>query len=447
MLICQVEDVSERQRLHDQLEYLTDHDLLTGLFNRRRFEQELERETARSSRDPQGGAVLMIDLDGFKAINDEFGHAAGDRLLRGIAASLAERVRASDLLARLSGDEFAVLLPGASRAGAELVARELLGVVARHVVVLGAERAHVTASIGMTLLEGVGEVELLALADAAMYAAKAAGRNQLVVYDPHGEQHDLTGRFREAAQLRRALREERFVLYCQPICALPDQAVAQYELLIRMRGSAPGELIAPNAFLYAAERFGLIADIDAWVVTRAAELIATQAREGRRIVLSVNLSGRSIGNSALAAHIDQVLADTQIDPGCLVFEITETAAIANIETARAFTEHLRRRGCRFALDDFGAGFASFYYLKALPFDFIKIDGNFVQGLTTSATDQLVIVAIVSVARGMDKTTIAEHVADQATSELLAANGVDLVQGFHVGAPRPVEEVLIELSPG
>ncbi len=440
-LICQVEDVTERRRLQDELEFFVDHDVLTGLLNRRRFELELDREIARCARRPQGGAVLMLDLDGFKAVNDEFGHAAGDRLLRGIAASLAERTRQSDVLARLSGDEFAVLLPGASREAAEQVAHDLLGVVERHVVVLGAERAQVTASIGVALLDGVGEHELLALADAAMYAAKDAGRNRLVVFDPHADRQHVTGRLSEAAQLRRALREQRFVLHGQPICVLPDLAVAQYELLIRMRGTQAGQLVAPNAFLYAAERFGLIADIDSWVVSQAAGLIAEQAARGRRVALSVNLSGRSIGNPALAAHINHVLDDTAIDPALLVFEITETAAIANVETARAFTEQLRRRGCRFALDDFGAGFASFYYLKALPFDFIKIDGTFVQGLSTSRTDRLVIEAIVAVARGMHKVTVAEHVADQATCDLLAASGVDLVQGFHLGRPGPIDAAL------
>jgi EAL domain-containing protein (putative c-di-GMP-specific phosphodiesterase class I) len=274
-----------------------------------------------------------------------------------------------------------------------------------------------------------------------MYAAKAAGRNGLVVLDPRTDRQRVTARVSEAAGLRRALREQRFVLHGQPICALPDLAVAQFELLIRMQGPAPGQLVAPNAFLYAAERFGLIADIDAWVVTQAARLIADRAARGRRVVLSVNLSGRSIGHPALAAHINQVLDETGIDPALLVFEITETAAIADVEMARAFAEQLRRRGCRFALDDFGSGFASFLSLKALPFDVIKIDGTFVQGMTTSRTDRLVVEAIVAIARGLDKLTVAEHVADQATSDLLAASGVDLVQGFHVGRPGPIDAAL------
>lgn len=299
-----------------------------------------------------------------------------------------------------------------------------------------------TASIGVALLDGLDDLELLALADAAMYSAKASGRNRFIVFDPNEENPLNADRFAEANQLRRALREGSFVLYCQPICSLADRHVEQYELLIRMRGESPGTLIAPNAFLYAAERFGLISEIDAWVVAQAIELIAEQDRRGHRVVLAVNLSGRSIGDPALASHIDALLDESGIEPSCLVLELTETAAIANVETARAFIERLRRRGCSFALDDFGAGFAS-YYLKTLPFDYIKIDGNFVQGLTTSLTDRLVIAAIVDVARGMGKQTIAEFVADQSTSDLLQASGVDYAQGFHIAVPRPVDDVLGE----
>ena len=214
-----------------------------------------------------------------------------------------------------------------------------------------------------------------------------------------------------------------------------------YELLIRMRDESSGTLIAPNAFLYAAERFKLISEIDSWVVTEAVNLIATAARQGRRIVLCVNLSGRSIGDPAVDAHIEQALSESGIDPFCLVFEVTETAAIGNIEAAVAFSQRLLRRGCRFALDDFGAGFALFYHLKRLPFDFLKIDGDFVRGLPGHAVDQLVVNAIVAIARGMGKQTIAEFVTAKEIGDLLLASGVDHAQGYHFGRLRPVDEVL------
>jgi EAL domain-containing protein (putative c-di-GMP-specific phosphodiesterase class I) len=206
-----------------------------------------------------------------------------------------------------------------------------------------------------------------------------------------------------------------------------------------MRGESEGELIPPSAFLYAAERFGLIASIDTWVVSEAVALIHQQQQRGIRITLAVNLSGRSIGDPGLAAHIDRELDESGIDPSSLIFELTETAAISNIETARRFSLHLNQRGCGLALDDFGAGCASFHYLKSLPFDYIKIDGGFIRGLTEQPIDRLVVSAIVTIAKGMGKQTIAEFVGDQATSDLLKEHGVDYAQGFHIGRPQSVAD--------
>jgi diguanylate cyclase (GGDEF)-like protein/PAS domain S-box-containing protein len=444
-LTYQFQDISERRELEGRLRYLVDHDLLTGLFNRNRFEQELTGQVQRHRRFHEGGAVLMIDLDGFKAVNDRFGHGVGDELLRAISASLRQRSRETDVLARLGGDEFAILLPAADRKTVDVVAAEVVGLVNRHVSVLADERARVTASVGVALFDNLSEGEMLALADAAMYAAKDSGGDRFVVFDPHDPRPPQSRQAGEASRLRRALAEERFVLHCQPVWNLAEHRIEMYELLIRMRDETGDRLIAPNTFLYAAERFGLITAIDTWVVSQAVRLIAAQAREGRRHVLSVNLSGRSIGDPAVDAHIDRELRDSGIDPSCLVFELTETAAIGNIEAAIAFSQRLQSRGCRFALDDFGAGFASFYYLKRLPFDFLKIDGDFVRGLPGHAIDQLVISAIVTIARGMGKQTIAEFVTGQETGDLLKATGVDHVQGYHIGRPAPVEEVLAARS--
>ena len=443
-LIYQLQDISERRELEGRLRYMVDYDLLTGLFNRHRFEAELKRQIQRHRRTGEGGAVLMIDLDGFKTVNDQFGHAVGDELLRGLCANLRERSRETDVLARLSGDEFAVLLPGADRRTADVVAAQIVGMVRRQVTVLGSERAHVTASVGAALLGGLDDGELFALADAAMYAAKDSGGDRFVVFEPNDPRPPRSRQAGEANRLRLALAEKRFVLHGQPVLNLAEQRVETCELLIRMRSENGGELISPNAFLYAAERFGLIASIDSWVVSRAVDLIAEQARKGRRVVLNVNISGRSIADPAVDAHIERELYESGIDPACLVFEVTETAAIGNIEAAVAFSQRLQHRGCRFALDDFGAGFASFYYLKRLPFDFLKIDGDFVRGLPESGVDQLVISAIVTIARGMGKQTIAEFVTDQETSDLLLASGVEFAQGFHIGRPAPVEEILAAL---
>ena len=209
-------------------------------------------------------------------------------------------------------------------------------------------------------------------------------------------------------------------------------------MLLRLR-TDDGRLLPPSAFLYVAERFGTILAIDSWVVQQAVALIARQAKAGRSLTLNVNISAKSIGNPQLVAVIDRALADARIDPACLVFELTETAAIGNIEQAKKFTTELRSRGCRFALDDFGSGFGSFYYLKHLPFDYFKIDGDFIRGFGANTIDQLVVEAIVGIARGMGKKTVAEFVTDQDMTDRLRRSGIDYAQGFHIGVPRPIVE--------
>ncbi len=296
-LIYQVQDISEGRSIAGRLEHLIDHDFLTGLFNRRRFEQELELQVARQRRFASTAAIVMFDLDGFKAVNDQFGHAVGDELLSGLAAALRIRCRETDVLARLGGDEFAILLPNTDLAQAEIVAADVIALVRRHRVALGSKVAQVTASVGVALFDDLDHVQLVALVDAAMYSAKEAGGDRFVVFTA-SDQASVSRSVGEAHRLRRALRDDRFVLHCQPVWNLGQGRVDHHELLIRMRGEAPGELIAPTAFLYAAERFGLIVAIDIWVVSQAVAMIAEQQRHGNRIVLAVNLSGRSIGDPA-----------------------------------------------------------------------------------------------------------------------------------------------------
>ena len=440
--VKQVQDISERKELAARLEYLIDHDFLTGLYNRRRFQQELSHEAERVSRYGGNGAVLMIDLDHFKDVNDAFGHKAGDDLLKGVAGALKHRVRQTDLVARVGGDEFAMLLPEADADQAQIVADGIVKALSREVAVLGERSIHVTASVGVALFDGLGAAELLEFADLAMYDAKQEGRNRVAVYSPGGGHREkVSARLAEVEHIRNALKEERLLLYCQPIVDLKRDAVCQYELLLRLRTDGRDEPLLPASFLYVAERFGLIQEIDCWVARQAVALIAEQASAGRKLVLHVNLSGKSIGDPRVASLIEQAIGAAAIDPGCLVFELTETAAIANIEEAKSFAHRLHARGCRFALDDFGAGFGSFYYLKTLPFDYFKIDGEFIRDVVGSSMDQLVVAAIVGIARGMGKKTIAEFVADDETARLLERFGVDYAQGYHVARPGPVSEVL------
>jgi diguanylate cyclase (GGDEF)-like protein/PAS domain S-box-containing protein len=440
--VSQVQDISERKALASRLEYLLDHDFLTGLFNRRRFQQELAHEAERVSRYGGNGAVLMIDLDNFKDVNDGFGHKAGDDLLKGIAGALKHRMRRTDVAARVGGDEFAMLLPETDADQAVIVARGIVKALGRQVAVLGEQSIHVTASVGIALFNDLSAAEVLEFADLAMYEAKQAGRNRVAMYRPGGAHREVvSARLLEAELIRNALEEERLLLYCQPILDLNRNQVCQYELLLRLRTDDGGEPLAPSSFLYVAERFGLIQQFDCWVARKAIELIAEHARAGRRLVLHVNLSGKSIGDSSVAALTEEAIEAAGIDPACLIFELTETAAIANIEEARAFAYRLRARGCQFALDDFGAGFGSFYYLKTLPFDYFKIDGDFIRDVVSSPMDQLVVDAIVGIAKGMGKKTIAEFVGDDATARLLHTSGVDYAQGYHIGKPLPVSEVL------
>lgn len=440
--IEQVQDISERKELERRLEDLVDHDFLTGLFNRRRFEQELAHEVRVSARYGTPGALLLIDLDNFKDVNDEFGHKAGDDLLKTVAQALRHRVRETDVLARVGGDEFAAILSRTDPEDARMVADGIVKVLRRQTAMLGQQVIHTTASVGIAMFDGLTDSEVLATADLAMYEAKEAGRNRFSLYVPGSDvKKRLSKRFGEAEQIRHAIEEDGLILYCQPIVDLDQNSIKQYELLLRLRDSKDDKPLPPSAFLYTAERFGLIQAIDSWVVRQAIALIAEQARCSRPVILNINLSGKSICDPRFAAATEAILAESGIDPASLVFELTETAAIANLREATTFAHRLRQQGCQFALDDFGAGFGSFYYLKHLPFDFLKIDGDFVRDFAASPVDRLVVRAIVEIAEGMGKKTIAECVENTNVAGLLRETGVNYAQGYHLGRPLPVREAL------
>lgn len=439
-VLSQVQDISDRRKKASRLEYLIDHDFLTGLFNRRHFQQEVVREADRMSRQEARSAVLMIDLDNFKRVNDSLGHRAGDDLLKSVAGALRQRRRDTDILARVGGDEFAMLLPDADADQAHGMAEGIVKTISREVAVLNKQAIPMTASVGIALFDGSPALAVLELADLAMYEAKEAGRNRVAAYRPGITRPGQVSRRTEVELIRSAIAEDRMVLYCQPILDLKTRQVSQYELLVRLHAEE-SEPLLPSSFLYVAERFNLIQEIDCWVASKAVQLIAEYGRAGVRLVLHVNLSGKSMGDPSVAAFIEQAMADARVDPACLVFELTETAAITNIDDAKTFADRVRVRGSRLALDDFGSGFGSFSYLKGLPFDYVKIDGDFIHGLMGSPMDRLVVEAIVGIARGMGKKTIAEFVPNQDTCRLLERCGVDYAQGHHVGRARPLREVL------
>ncbi|MEA2294853.1 MAG: hypothetical protein QOE86_2492 [Solirubrobacteraceae bacterium] len=437
--VAQIQDVTERRRFERELEHLASHDPLTGVLNRRRFEEELERALAGVRRHRRPAALVTLDLDNFKHVNDTYGNPAGDDLLRAVALALRERVRATDAVGRLGGDEFGIVLAGTGEVEAEEVAKGLLEAFRSRVGVEVGERiVRVTASAGVRQLAPEGTMsatELLGEADMALYEAKERGRDRLAVA---GQIHDVPrvvhhGRWRE--RIRDALATDGFVLHEQPILRLADGQVDRAELLIRMIG-AGGEAIPPAAFLPVAERYDHIRDIDRWVVSHAVALLALRQAQGSAIGASINLSGPSIGDASVVDFILAEIANAGVDPSSLMFEVTETTAIGNLDRARVLAQQLSELGCDFALDDFGAGFGSFAYLKHLPLDVIKIDGEFIRSLTRSTQDQVTVRAIVDIAKGLGKQTVAEFVEDAATLELLRRLGVDAAQGYHIGRPRP-----------
>ncbi len=432
--IAVVRDVTERKRLEQELEQAADHDALTGLLNRSRLERELEAAIENVERSRSVAVLLVLDLDRIRDINDSLGPGVGDELISGVAAAIAERIRPTDTLARLDGDEFALILSRTDGAGAEVLAEELLTLVREFALERDGRTVRTTASVGIAPITTGSDTaqSLLAAADVALNEAKEAGRDRVGVYTPDSHRR-ASERHTWSERIRRALEHDQFTLHAQPILDLRTGRTTHAELLIRMDDD--GTLIAPGEFLPTAERTGSITAIDRWVIREAARLAAAQP-DG---LLELNLSARSLADLELPKYIEQELDRAGADPSSLIFEITETAAIANLASAATLAEQLTSLGCRFALDDFGVGFGSFYYLKRLPLHYIKIDGDFIQSLTRSQTDQHVTKAIVDVAQGMGLKTIAEFVEDAETLELLRTYGVDYAQGFHIGRPAQIEE--------
>ncbi|HSC03831.1 MAG TPA: EAL domain-containing protein, partial [Solirubrobacteraceae bacterium] len=385
-----------------------------------------------------------IDVDNFKGINDSAGHAAGDAVLTHVARVLTERSRASDVVARLGGDEFAVLLSAVGEREARTAAEHLLAEIRSSPAAYGGKPFRVTGSIGVATFESDDATagEVMVNADLAMYAAKTSGRDRVVVYTPsEARKARAMAKLTWSQRIQDALNHDRFVLHLQPILELASGQIKHGELLLRMKGDR-GKLIAPGAFLPAAERFGLIHAIDRWVVQRAIQLMAETNGSGPRV--GINLSGESIvGDPLLLEMIEQELERTAIDPSKLIFEVTETAAIANMPEATEFAQGLTSLGCSLALDDFGTGFGSFYYLKHLPVSYVKLDGEFIQNLPRSEVDEHMVKAIVGVSQALGIKTVAESVADEETIGLLHKHRVDYAQGFYVGKPAPLGVALAE----
>jgi len=429
-------NVTERKSFESQLQFLADHDPLTGLFNRRRFVQELDLEIKLMRRDGHPSSLLMLDVDGLKQVNDAMGHQAGDALVRQTAEVLRDRLRGTDSVGRLGGDEFAVLLRGSRVNEAAAVAQVLLDRFRGREQVASAEPIRPTISIGLTSLRRnfTGADEAIGAADRAMYEAKRTGGDRVAMYSrrlpPRTE-----GRGSWADQIRDALDEDRIVLYRQPIIHLASREVHRHEVLIRMR-SPEGDVLPPEAFLPDAERFDLVQELDRRAAHQAVSLIAAESN-GEPLRLEVNVAAKTIEDPEFTEALADALREEGVDPANLILEVSEQVAVSDLKRARAFAERVAELGCGFALDNFGSGFGSFFYLKHLPVDHIKIDGDLIRGLSSSRVDREIVRSIVDVARSLDRETVGERVNDERTLELMKQLGVDYAQGFHLGPPTPV----------
>jgi len=430
-------DITDQKVFERELTYQAQHDSLTGLYNRNYFQQELERLVSRVARSASECALLYLDLDQFKYVNDTIGHAAGDRLLRECTQMLKINLREGDLLARFGGDEFTVLLYNIDHEGTERVAENIRHLFESYRFYDSGQTFNVTCSLGVTLINDDTNTadDALAQADLACHVAKSLGRNKIHIYDPEDRQKDgMAEDVGWATRVRDAIDKDLFSLWFQPIYAIAEGKVYDYEVLLRLN-TENGGYILPGGFMPAAERFGLANNVDRWTVTRAIEHLALLHENQHYVRFSINLSGRAFEDKQLLPMISSILDNTRLNPSALTFEITETAAIANMREAMNFIGKLKDIGCQFALDDFGTGFCSFTYLKHLPVDKLKIDGSFVQGMVNTHVDQAMVQSMNQIAHALGKQTIAEFVENEPTLTILRDFGVDYAQGHYLGRPN------------
>lgn len=431
-------DYSEQKTAEERILYLAEHDSLTNLINRRRFQEELDKRIAYSLRYQEQGALLFIDLDQFKYINDSYGHQYGDEFLVDISRRLHLALRKTDILGRLGGDEFGVIIPHTDSEQVQQVAQSLLEVLREQTYNFNGTIHHASASIGIVMFPQQGHLtnDLLAKADAAMYSAKNEGRAKYHLFNEEdNELWNMQSKIHWEDRIRWALANDRFVLHYQPVARLEDSVITHYEVLLRMM-SQENELIPPGAFLDTAERFGLISEIDRWVLKNAIKAQAEYRAQGRQVSLAINISGRHFGSDDVYKLVCQCIEEYDADPGNIIFEVTETEAVENLSAARRFIELLQNVGCRFALDDFGIGFSSFHYLRNLPVNFIKIDGSFVRNLHINREDRVFIKAMVDLAKGLNITCIAEFVENAEIVKILKHLGVHSGQGYYLARPEP-----------
>ncbi|MGI9224749.1 MAG: EAL domain-containing protein [Woeseiaceae bacterium] len=435
-------DTSKESRLFRQLSYQASHDAVTGLINRREFENRLVGSMDAVRNDPeQMHALLYIDLDQFKVVNDTFGHTAGDELLRQLSEIVQTNIRSTDLLARLGGDEFAILLERCTEQRAVEVAENIRGAVEGYRFEWHESFTTVRCSIGVVMVSGedADVASVMSSADVACYSAKDMGRNQVHLY----RDSDASLRHEEmkwVSRITSAVEEDRFELYYQPIIGigkLNGDSRGHYELLLRMRDEH-GELVGPDQFIPAAERYNLMSTLDRWVIHKAlSELADREGKTEARYTIAINLSGTSLSEDRFLEFVVDELEKQKLPSGAICFEITETAAISNLSRVVHFMQALKKLGCKFSLDDFGSGLSSFTYLKNLPVDYLKIDGQFIRNVVEDSVDESMVKAISEVGHAMGIETIAERVETKQVLEKLGALGIEFAQGYYIARPTSV----------
>ena len=450
-----LQDVSENRVLTRQLSYQASHDALTGQYNRLKFEERLSEALESLARSDRHHVLCYLDLDQFKIVNDTSGHGAGDELLRQLSVELKKTLREGDVLARLGGDEFGILLLDCPMEQAKHMAERIRELVRSFSFVWENKTFSVGVSIGVVAIDHTaGDAdEVMSAADLACYTAKDMGRNRIHVYEPsdvelaqrHGEMH-------WAANIMQAIKDNRLMLYRQPMQSLSDAAChsEHWEILLRMQDQH-GCLIKPDDFIGAVERYHLMNHVDRWVIRAAFESLSDEdiwlPVPGRMRRVAINLSGASLSDEGLARYIQEQSEELGVRLEEICFEITETVAISNLAQATRFINEMRQMGSHFALDDFGSGLSSFTYLKTLPVDYLKIDGSFVVDMMNDSIDHAMVESIANIGHIMDVMVIAEWVEDEETLARLREIGVDYAQGYHVGKPQLIQSMMSQALAG
>ena len=415
---------------------LANHDVLTGLFNRRRLVDELKKEIDNVTVNEISSALLFIDLDQFKYVNDTCGHPAGDRLIRKVADQLKRTVDDKGIVARFGGDEFAVLANGINKRTAKKLAQKVLEDMRRLAHIENDNVFHVHCSIGIAMItsDKFDHDEIFAQADIACREAKASGRNRLEFYSmSEREAEKMVADIGWMSKLREAIDNDLFLLRYQPIVQISTGQITHHEVLLRMQGEN-GKTIAPDAFLPAAVRFGLMAEIDSWVVVNAIAKLAEYRKERPNLRISINLSANAFETQDLTELVRANLDEHGVPANSVVFEITESLAVRHLGYVEQQIASLRKLGCELALDDFGTGYSSFSYLQRLPMDYIKIDGCFIRDLVKNPVDQKMVRLIGEIGREAGMKTIAEYVQNGPALSLLGELGIDYAQGYYIGRP-------------